>query len=430
MKESRTLFSYVNELYRNGKYYESVFGYELLQDLYPDFPYYEANKKSAIKKIMAKNTFLLKEKFHFPKATLEQKRLRIADIFAKYGNYEAVLASLGRLSSFENKEHLLIRANAYLQKGNILKWKYLTNNYLRDQGVQTIDLKKEGKNIFERLVKNKQINSQSMDGPLVTICMSCYNSADYVEKAVNSLLQQTYRNLEIIIFNDCSTDNTLTLLKKIAKTDPRVIVINNAVNQGTYISRNQAFKMAKGEYFTILDSDDYALPDRIEMQVKHLQENSNHVGVMAEWVRMKPSGYFVFKEGWGGCYQHPAVATLMIRTDLVRSSLGYWDSVKFGADTEFLFRLRKKYGKENVPLLNKIVAFSLFHENNLTNHPTLGINVNGILGLSPVRAQYQDAWKKWHKDNKKNLYMPYSQERRFFPAPDEMIVNLPISAIG
>lgn len=420
-KNNTSLFSYVNELFRKEKYYESILGYELLEELHPDFPYYRINKREAIENIMDGNNSLLKENFHTPKATLYQKRLRVADIFASMGNYDAVVACFGNTKNNKNKEYLFSRANAYLNMGNTTKWMHLTNEYLKSEKMSPIALNDVGDNCFQKLKKPDSLQSQSIDGPLVTICMSCYNAEKFVEQAVRSILQQTYKNIEFIVFNDCSTDNTLTILKQLAKTDPRMTVIDNKNNQGTYISRNEAFKMAKGEFFTVLDSDDYALPDRIEVQVKHLKDNPKHMGVLTEWVRMKPNGEFVFRERLkGGCYQHEAVATLMIRTEPIRTSAGYWDAVRFAADTEFLFRIRKKYGKDNVPLLKKITAISLAHEDSLTNNPITGINVNGIKGLSPTRIKYRKSWQNWHKGNK-NLYIPHPLSERLFNAPKEML---------
>jgi glycosyltransferase involved in cell wall biosynthesis len=251
--------------------------------------------------------------------------------------------------------------------------------------------------------------------------MSCFNAEKYVELAVRSILNQSYEDIELLLFDDKSSDGTLKILQMLAKEDTRIKLFENNTNQGTYITRNQALQRAKGEFFTIMDADDFALPERLAIQVNHLLTNPNHVGVFTHWIRMNENGHFHFKGGWGGLYQHEAVATLMFRADIVKEKMGYWDSVRFSADSEFLFRMRIVFGEEMVSLLKIPTEISLFHENSLTNDPITGIDINGTHGLSPVRIEYREAWKNWHKKNKGNLFIPYPLKDRKFEAPKEML---------
>lgn len=421
--EKKSLFGYVNALSRSeGKFMEALLGYELLEDINPSFPFYSENKNNILKKLKKEEDKkkLIKNKYHYKSASEYQKRLRVADIFAANGDLNAVLTCFDGFSSGDETQHFLAIAKADIASGDTKSWLKNLNFYLKSKGVRPVFLTKTEGSIFQKLRKPDSLISASVNGPLVTVCISCFNAENYVEKAVTSILQQTYKNIELIIFNDKSTDGTLGILQKLSLVDPRIILIDNKKNQGTYVSRNQALQRAKGEFFTILDGDDYALPDRLEIQVKHLLKNKAHMGVLTEWVRMEENGFFHFKGGWGGCYQHEAVATLMLRTERVKSDIGYWDSVRFAADTEYLFRMRKFYGDENVPLLDMPTAISLYHENSLTNNPVTGIGVGGVGGLSPVRIKYRESWLKWHEEAN-NLYLPYPLIDRSFEAPFEMI---------
>lgn len=413
---TRTLFSYVNELYRLEKYNEALKGYELLEEINPGFPYYSKNKINIIKKLKVEKKN--RNTSNAIKSNEYQKRLAMAEIFASMGMMDAVDKCFWGINDFPDFQYCLAQANACIINDRENDWLKLVNKYLKSKKMASISLKENGKNIFQRLGKSDSVISGSVEGPLVTVCMSCYNFENYVGKAIESILQQTYKNIELLVFNDCSTDKTLDAIMEAAKNDNRVKIFNNKKNQGTYVSRNEAFQMARGEFFTVLDGDDYALPERIELQVKHLQQNPSHMGVCYEWVRMDVEGKFLFKNGWGGCYQHEAVATLMLRTHQVKNDIGYWDSVKFSADTEFQFRMKKKYGKKNVPLVRTPVAISLFHTESLTNDLQTGITANG---LSPVRVEYRNNWKAWH-EKESELYMPYPLVERKFKAPAEMLV--------
>jgi glycosyltransferase involved in cell wall biosynthesis len=250
--------------------------------------------------------------------------------------------------------------------------------------------------------------------------MPCYNSEKFIEHSVSSVLNQSYQNFELCIYDDMSSDNTREILSQLERCDNRIKVKINKSNLGTYKTRNEAFLNAKGKYFTVLDSDDYALTDRISNQVKILEKNEDCIGVMTNWIRMHLDGSFYFKPGWGGGYCHEAHATLMIRAEKVKKAVGYWDSVRFGADTEYIERLKKVFGNKCVRLLKTMTVIASYHENSLTCDPLTGINVSGYKGLSPIRKLYRDNWRIWH-DNNDDLYMPHPMKDRRFPVPNEIL---------
>ncbi len=92
--------------------------------------------------------------------------------------------------------------------------------------------------------------------PLISIIVPVYNTANYLEECVTSLLQQSYSNCEFIFINDGSTDGSLAILEKHKATDTRIIVINQE-NQGVSVARNQGLAIAKGAYIGFVDSDDW-----------------------------------------------------------------------------------------------------------------------------------------------------------------------------
>ncbi len=111
-----------------------------------------------------------------------------------------------------------------------------------------------------------------MKEPLISIIMPVYNSQNYVKTAVDSILMQSYKNIEILCVNDCSTDNSLEVLNSIAETDSRVSVIDSPVNVGAGEARNLGIMQAKGEYITFVDADDTIEPDLYEKVVKKISE--------------------------------------------------------------------------------------------------------------------------------------------------------------
>lgn len=91
---------------------------------------------------------------------------------------------------------------------------------------------------------------------LVSIIIPIYNCENYIKKCLDSLINQTYKNIEIICINDGSLDNTYEVLKKIGKTDKRIKIINK-INEGVSVARNTGLKVASGEYIMFVDADDW-----------------------------------------------------------------------------------------------------------------------------------------------------------------------------
>jgi glycosyltransferase involved in cell wall biosynthesis len=213
------------------------------------------------------------------------------------------------------------------------------------------------------------------------------------------------------------------VLLRLQRQDGRIKLINQPRNLGTYVARNQVLQQAQGRYFTVLDADDIALPHRLALQVQHL-EQSGHVGVLTDWVRVEQDGRVALRSTMGGMHQHEAGATLMVDRVRALALVGYWDAVRFAADTEYIFRLRKRLGDEAVVSMGVPTVLALQHAGSLTSDPETGIDTISV-GNSPVRSRYKKAWQQWHqKTPEDGLYLPFPQQSRQFDAPTEMKVKL------
>lgn len=116
----------------------------------------------------------------------------------------------------------------------------------------------------------------SSDQPLVTVYITTYNRLELLKRAIKSVQDQTYQNLEIIIVDDCSTDGTQEYLLQLADEDQRVRYFFKEKNSGACVSRNIAIENAKGEFITGLDDDDYFLLGRIQLFINNLNLLENY----------------------------------------------------------------------------------------------------------------------------------------------------------
>lgn len=110
-----------------------------------------------------------------------------------------------------------------------------------------------------------------LDSDLISIIVLVYNTEKYITKCLNSILNQTYKNIEVIVIDDGSTDRSNSLIKRKMKKDSRITLIEHE-NKGTYLSRVEGYKKARGKYLMYVDSDDYILKNTIEIMYHNLKE--------------------------------------------------------------------------------------------------------------------------------------------------------------
>ncbi len=118
--------------------------------------------------------------------------------------------------------------------------------------------------------------------PLVSVILPTHNRSMFLNRAIESVLKQTYKNWELIIVDDASTDGTEELFKDISLQDERIQYHKLEKNGGACIARNMGIRLSKGEYITFLDSDDEYFPKKIELQVQCFKNSKiPNVGVIS-----------------------------------------------------------------------------------------------------------------------------------------------------
>jgi len=110
------------------------------------------------------------------------------------------------------------------------------------------------------------------DYGLVSIVMPNYNSEKYLEETIKSVIAQTYKNWELLFVDDCSSDNSLEIIRSFG--DDRIKILKNEVNSGAAVSRNYAIEVANGRWIAFLDSDDLWLPQKLEKQIAYMQSKN------------------------------------------------------------------------------------------------------------------------------------------------------------
>jgi glycosyltransferase involved in cell wall biosynthesis len=110
---------------------------------------------------------------------------------------------------------------------------------------------------------------------LVSIIMPSYNTAKFIAESIEAVVKQTYSNWELLIVDDCSSDNTDEVVESFL-VDTRIKYFKNAKNSGAAVSRNRALREAKGKWIAFLDSDDLWMPEKLEKQIKFMEKHDYH----------------------------------------------------------------------------------------------------------------------------------------------------------
>ncbi len=196
--------------------------------------------------------------------------------------------------------------------------------------------------------------------PFLTIFTPNYNNSKFISETIESIINQTYSNFEYIIIDDCSTDNSWEIIQSYAKKDTRIKIYRNKKNLQIVNTRNKGFKFSssRSKYFAIIDSDDVALPIRLEIQVKFLEKNPDYglIGSNISIINNKSEdiGYRIFPsrnkviKKYITRYNPFAQSSVMLRKKVIEE-IGFYDK-KWNVcqDYDYWLRVGKSWKLGNI----------------------------------------------------------------------------------
>lgn len=353
---------------------------------------YESLKKVAI----------LKAECHVLLGQIEEAKIILNKAIKVLKNDADVLLAFANLETCESKR---------------IDW---VNKAMESYGIHTLLLNRDkGLSAYDRICIDQipARNTAEFD-PKVTVIMPVYNAEDVIRTSITSILKQTWTNLELLVVDDCSNDNTVQIVNEFALKDKRIKLIGTKENGGAYVARNIALTVATGVFITINDADDWSHPVKIESQVLHLLKNKDVIGNTSEQVRMT-NQLKAYRRGKPGLYIFSNMSSFMFRKEIVMDKLGYWDSVRFGADSELIKRIKKVFGeKAIVELETGPLSFQ-----RQTNESLTGNSAFGFPGyFMGARKEYLEAQNYFHSKSK-NLKYFFPQTQRPFHVPEPMLPN-------
>lgn len=268
-------------------------------------------------------------------------------------------------------------------------WLRTLNAALYDGRLDPVALLPEGPTAFDRLTAGD--GGGAVQHPCrITVIMSAYNPGPHLLTAVRSVVEQTWQNLELLIVDDASPSPARGVLEAAERMDPRVRVIRKRVNGGTYRARNTALAEATGDFFTCVDSDDWAHPQRLEHGVRPMLEDGSVMATRGAGVRAT-ADLELSRVGRGG--RIVVSSSLMVRTFPGLNRLGFFDPVRKGADNEYALRLEAAYDGHVLDLPRQHVHTVL-----LSDDDSLSASDFAPGWRHPSRAEYAESQQRFHED--------------------------------
>lgn len=241
-----------------------------------------------------------------------------------------------------------------------------------------------------------------MKSPKISVLMSVYNGGVFLPKSIESVLDQSFANFEFIIINDCSTDNSLEIIKNYQRKDKRIKIISNKKNLGLTRSLNKGLKIATGKYIARIDADDYCRQDRLQKQAIFLEKNKD-IFLVASWVSI------VGEDGSHIGVKKMPTNSLAITKRLEKGNCLFHSSIMFRAYPFAKYRNKFIYAQDYdfyLRLLSKNKKIAVISE------PLISHRISGETISIQKKAQ-QDSFaqkaKEFYKQRKKNGKDKYSE---------------------
>lgn len=265
----------------------------------------------------------------------------------------------------------------------------------------------------------------------ISVIMPVYNAVATLSTAIQSVTNQTWQNLELIVVDDGSDDGSGELAEEQAIGDSRIKVLRLSGNQGAYAARNAGARIVTGDFVTVHDADDWSHAQKLERQVSPLLEDPSLVGTRSHCIRVKQdreAQKIAIADPTGrprAQWITPNQSSLLVRRGVIQE-VGLWDEVRGGSDAEFVRRVKAHYGDDCVAdiLPYRPLSFARVLPGSLTNRVETGFQ--SLRTPRGARRLYIDSADLWHSSSNFRTSLPYdpARDQRPFPTPPAITRDL------
>jgi glycosyltransferase involved in cell wall biosynthesis len=294
------------------------------------------------------------------------------------------------------------------------EWLRLFGSRFTVRGLAAPQVDPSGETVFDGL--SLEPGAREVDGPLVSVVMPAWRPGSALLTSVRSILAQTHGHLEILLVDDASGPSFDEVFAACEALDARVRLFRQPVNGGSYLARNAALAVARGELITTQDADDWSHPERLAEQVAILTDQPEAAASRSAAIRARPD---LTRQWFGYRPERMNASSLLVRRDVL-DRVGPFDSIRKGADSELIERLALVGGVVDVakPLaVTRLAAGSLSRADFSWgwHHPD--------------RVLFRSSFRDWHRrlaDPGHDTSLPLRRDgRRPYAVPRSFVRELP-----
>ena len=324
-------------------------------------------------------------------AFLGQHKLQYVEALGELGRYDDLERFVDefQISEIAPLQKELLNIQRVKRSSSVSDWLTSLNELYISLNMTPVQLK--GNSLLPLMDRLAAGAVEPITGPMVSIIMPTFSPGPGIRTAIRGILEQSWRNLEIIVVDDASPYEFQGILREIEQLDTRVRVIHQEHNAGAYVARNAGLAVARGEYVTTHDDDDWSHPDKIAQQIEPMLKDPLIVATTSAHIRTAEDMDFR-RVNMHAKFMQMNYSSLMFRRSIT-DEIGNWDTVNRGGDSEFYTRLIEFVGSERIlGLMDKPLSFSRVWAGSLTS----GELSRGFFAYS--RLLYRWSFRQWHWD--------------------------------
>jgi len=234
--------------------------------------------------------------------------------------------------------------------------------------------------------------------PKISVIVPAYNAETFIKSSIQSLLEQSYENIEIIVVDDSSTDATEEIVKMLISRDARISWLATDQQKGAAYCRNLGLSTATGKFVTFHDADDLSAPSRLELQLSRLLAPDrarvclcNYVRVDQDGERMEINGETVRK----------CIISMMFQRQQILQNIGYFQHIKVSSDADFYERMKRFYGPGCETVVFRTLYQALFRTDSLTMANSENLQIDGKKLTYARSGQTEELWQELRHKHKK-----------------------------
>src|SRR5699024_1679025 len=310
------------------------------------------------------------------------------------GNHEIATHLLDSSPDIDSEFHRYLRAETLnpftdAENGSYEDWLHNFNRFFTEQGFYPVDLEERDGLPFDRLTTPavSEDHTDLNDTVLVSVILTAYKpEEEQLISSVRSILNQTWRNFELIVVDDCSGPEYAAVFDRVRQLDTRIKIIYAPVNRGTYVARNIGYAASSGDFITGQDDDDWSHPQRIARQLEFMESNPEYIGCRVMAIRCDDN-LGRCRVGYRPLVLNPS--SLMIRREGYEQVGNYLESRK-GADSEYYFRLKAVSGGRVANLKEPLSVIRILPDSLSRGDFSAGWR-------HPSRSAFRSAYRYWHR---------------------------------